>query len=379
VSVKGDTEGCLLLTNCHAIMGGGEISLLRHLDYSVVPRDRIIVALLNDGPLRHEIEKRCTRCVVVGRSDRDGEFPGYGEIAQIGLRIRRICQTNNVKWIMSYTAPDLLACSYINVVSRIKVFWRSQGEQTIFAPRRHINAFQRLLVLASRCSVNRVFCTTQRDAIALGSWGVPEGKISTIYLGIEDEWFRPKATVVKTDSRVRAAISGRLVPWKGHRTFIHALAKVAEQGVSIEGWIIGDGDPAYRNELEELAGRLIPGRVKFWGHISNVRNVLQECDVLLHCSSREPFGLSIVEAMALELPVIAADVEGPREIITNGIDGLLVPPNDVDAYAAHLLRLSLDDDHRNSIAKKAHMTANERFRAIINIKQMERQMIASCQ
>jgi glycosyltransferase involved in cell wall biosynthesis len=154
---------------------------------------------------------------------------------------------------------------------------------------------------------------------------------------------------------------------------------VAEQGVSIEGWIIGDGDPAYRNELEELAGRLIPGRVKFWGHISNVRNVLQECDVLLHCSSREPFGLSIVEAMALELPVIAADVEGPREIITNGIDGLLVPPNDVDAYAAHLLRLSLDDDHRNSIAKKAHMTANERFRAIINIKQMERQMIASCQ
>lgn len=93
------------------------------------------------------------------------------------------------------------------------------------------------------------------------------------------------------------------------------------------------GEEAYESELHALVTELgLDNAVTFTGFVDDVPVELARMDVLVHGSRvAEPFGQVIVEGMAAGLPVIATDAGGPREIITDGVDGLLVAPDSVDA------------------------------------------------
>ena len=87
------------------------------------------------------------------------------------------------------------------------------------------------------------------------------------------------------------------------------------------------------------------------------------CDLFVLPSLWEGFGIALVEAMALGVPVLACRAGGVPEIVTDGQTGLLVPPGDVDALAAGLWRLLSDDALRGSLAAKAAPDAAARFEA----------------
>jgi glycosyltransferase involved in cell wall biosynthesis len=170
-------------------------------------------------------------------------------------------------------------------------------------------------------------------------------------------------------------MSGRLVPWKGHVTFLQAVSKVLEAGKQLDAVIVGGGPDDYRRTLEELACRLgIKDRVSFLGHRADVRKLLCECDVAVHCSEREPFGLVVIEAMACGLPVIASDVEGPREILQDGVTGFLVPPGNADGYARVLGRLLADPALRAAVGRAAKEAAARRFCSETNVQLLEESM-----
>jgi glycosyltransferase involved in cell wall biosynthesis len=78
------------------------------------------------------------------------------------------------------------------------------------------------------------------------------------------------------------------------------------------------------------------------GYQSNPELWMQAMDVMVHAASQEPFGLVVLEAMSLRKPIVAGDSGGPREIITDGVDGILFPPGDAGALARAILAY-LDD------------------------------------
>jgi glycosyltransferase involved in cell wall biosynthesis len=80
---------------------------------------------------------------------------------------------------------------------------------------------------------------------------------------------------------------------------------------------------------------------------------MQAMDVFVHTSSGEPFGMVVIEAMALGKPVIAAAEGGPTEVITPGVDGLLSPYGDSRALAGAILRLLGDDELRHTVGRAA--------------------------
>lgn len=134
-------------------------------------------------------------------------------------------------------------------------------------------------------------------------------------------------------------IVGRLQAWKGQDVFLRAAALLAERrddvrfvvvGGAVLGW---EGDEQAR--LERLAGELgVAGRVLFTGHVEDPYPWLDALDVVVNASTTpEPFGLVVLEAMTLGTPVVATMGGGPSEIITDGVDGLLVPPADPQALA----------------------------------------------
>ena len=113
--------------------------------------------------------------------------------------------------------------------------------------------------------------------------------------------------------------------------------------------IVGEG--SRREALEAQARDLrIAHRVVFTGRRDDVPAVTAALDVAVLPSYREAQGLSILEAMALSRPVVASNVGGIPEMITDGVNGLLVPPHDADALAAAIVRLLTDhpfaDMHR---------------------------------
>src|SRR2546426_2129703 len=87
---------------------------------------------------------------------------------------------------------------------------------------------------------------------------------------------------------------------------------------------------------------------------------MQAADVIVQASDNEPFGMVIIEAMALGKPVIATASAGPREIITDEVDGLLVPFANPNSMAAALMRCLTDEEFREKIARGAR-TASRRF------------------
>ena len=99
----------------------------------------------------------------------------------------------------------------------------------------------------------------------------------------------------------------------------------------------------------------------FTGRRDDVPAVTAALDVAVLPSYREAQGLSILEAMALSRPVVASNVGGIPEMITDGETGLLVPPHDADALATALIRLLRDHPYADTLGRAGHDLVHDRF------------------
>ena len=166
-------------------------------------------------------------------------------------------------------------------------------------------------------------------------------KISVVYNGLNHETFLPKqpaAAIRKRfgiDENVALIASvTRLHPEKG-TDLLPLIAQRMERGAFL---VIGDGPQ--RGELEAQVRRLnLQNRFFFTGWQDDVAGLLAASDFYLLPSREESFPQVILEAMAMGLAVVAADVGGVRELVEDGITGALVPPQDVEGFSTALTRL----------------------------------------
>lgn len=126
-----------------------------------------------------------------------------------------------------------------------------------------------------------------------------------------------------------------LQPRKDHATFLAAAGRVRDQRPDAFFLIVGKGSPEYTAEVEarlrslRLADR---ARVMGWWE-GEIHDLIAGLDVLVISSIQESFGLTAVEALAVETPVVSTHCGGPSEVIREGIDGRLVPVGDAAAMA----------------------------------------------
>ena len=165
----------------------------------------------------------------------------------------------------------------------------------------------------------------------------------------------------RDDGVVRVGVVGRLAPWKGQHVLLQALARLPV-GTPVEAVVVGAplfGETAYEAELHRFVEQHgLADRVRFAGFVTDVWPHLLDLDVLVHCSVvPEPFGQVVVEGMAAGCAVVAAAAGGPLEVVTDGVDGLLVPPGDVDGLAAALRLLVADGELRERLGRAARERA----------------------
>jgi glycosyltransferase involved in cell wall biosynthesis len=156
-------------------------------------------------------------------------------------------------------------------------------------------------------------------------------------------------------------IVGRLQWWKGFHVLIDAMPRILKSHPNAHCVLVGGEhamEPEYPNLLRERIASLgLSGRVSMVGLQNNPARWMAAMDVVVHASDREPFGMVVIEAMALGKPVVASDSAGPTEIITAGVNGLLTRFGDANALAAAVLRYLDDPNFARQVGEAARQRA----------------------
>jgi glycosyltransferase involved in cell wall biosynthesis len=161
------------------------------------------------------------------------------------------------------------------------------------------------------------------------------------------------------DERLVIGAAGRLDPVKDFPTLIRAVARLRRDHPTAQLVIIGDGQE--RAALERFAADAAPDGVVFSGYRSDVRTLLPAMDLFANSSTHEGVSLTILEAMAAALPVIATRVGGTPEVVVGNETGLLVDAQNPDQLASALNTLALDPRRRRRMGEAGRLRMTARF------------------
>ena len=202
-----------------------------------------------------------------------------------------------------------------------------------------------------------------------------------VYDAVDEAWLRPQRSAADIRHELGVpldapcvGIAGNIQEWKGQGILIEALGQLgAAAGVHcvIAGGVHRAGE-AYAAELRARAAGLgLSDRVHFAGFRSDIPDVMNAWDIVVHASVRpEPFGRVILEGMLLGKPVVATAAGGVPELIEDGRTGWLVPPGDVAALTGCLRRLLAAPEEGRAVGARAQAWAREQFSLARQVAEM---------
>lgn len=168
------------------------------------------------------------------------------------------------------------------------------------------------------------------------------------------------------------AVVGSLQKRKAQDDAIRAIKIAKEKIPNIKLLVIGKGDKSFTQYLKKLAHELdLHETVIFTDHRDDIPNILSKCKVLLMPSWAEPFGLVVIEAMALGVPVIGTNSGGVREIIQNGITGYLVAPQSPGEIAQKIIHLYFEQDTARWMGSNSIKIVKEKFSVRNYVRKIE--------
>lgn len=355
----------ILFLHHAGIIGGAELhlrSLAQHF------RERGKVILFADGPLRSALEK-CDVPVRVFSSDwaasgvRGGEpiFSARNITEVLRLAWQVALASSSVDLVIANSPRALFVASLARLVRPRPLVWILHDllDQTHFHPRA-----LRLIVRVANQSATRVLADSNAIANAFIGAGGRANVVRVVYCGVPAF----PLTEHKRDLGRTLGVFGRISPWKGQDVVLRALAHLPEASAIFVG---AEEDAEYARSLRELTRELgLENRVQFFGFRSDVTELMQTVDCIVHASTApEPFGLVIVEGMLARRPVIATRAGGAAEIIEDGISGLLVRPGEVEELRAALERIFANPTEAGRLAQNGY----DRARALFSEERMLRE------
>ena len=200
--------------------------------------------------------------------------------------------------------------------------------------------------------------------------------VKVVYNAIEELEDIDNQDVSLKDENIIIGMAGRINRWKGQKLFIDMAEKVLKEESQVKFLIAGnvyDGDEFLLDELKKyISDKNLNDKVILLGQVDNMKEFYKGLDIFVLPSIQpEPFGLVVIEAMSMGLPVVATNHGGPTEIIENGIDGFLVDYRDSEDMSKVVLELIRDKNKRIDIGLKAKKKEKSSFSIDSYVKNIE--------
>ena len=209
-----------------------------------------------------------------------------------------------------------------------------------------------------------VVANSRNSGELLKDLGVRDDRVHVIPLGVDPERFTPRPR--EEDNELRLLSVGRLQRRKGHAHALRAVAKLSKRFPRLRYWIAGTGgeEESLRSLCTELG---LDHVVQFLGYVpdEDLPDLYRSCDLFILANRRmsnddmEGFGIVFLEAAASGLPVIGGITGGVPDAVNEGVNGMLVDTEDIDAIAASLASLLEDSLLRQSMSREGRRWAEE--------------------
>lgn len=355
-------------------LGGGELRLLDHVRATTFASANTTVLLAQPGTLEQELNALGARTKVIrwkgGSTYAMRQVHWYGAWLRCLLALRRL----KPALVVCNTFFDLRTTGEVAASLRLPLVWRARADTFPNTQSWPPGREQRLVAFLNR-RVHGIAATTRYEAEMMIRAGVHPAKVRVIHNGVDLRAYGDR----KAGMRLRGergiapdqfviAFVARMVPQKGHDTFFEALALLKRRGISFRALVAGDttlleeGADDYRRALRDQVERLgLLDSVDFLGFRKDIPAVMGASDVFAMASLVEPFGNTVIEAMASGRPVVCSDLPGPRESVVDGETGLFFPPGDSEAMADHLASLYADPARRETMGERGAARAREVF------------------
>jgi glycosyltransferase involved in cell wall biosynthesis len=335
-------------------LGGAEEVFLRLVEDQRARGHRVLVVTKRDTPLRPLLEKSGVECHA---------WLTRGKIDPRTLaKLCRIVRHEHVDIIHTH----LTTASWLGSLT---------GKLTRTPVLAHVHAadsktwFQR---------ADYLIAVSQGVKRHLMGQGIAAKRIPVVYYGLDiAKYPEPlsaqecKAKLGIPPSALTVGVTASLQERKGHRYLLEALKQVEGEMGPI--WAIFAGEGPEQANLEALTCELgMTERVKILGFRKNVREVVSAFDVFCLPSRKEGLSIAVMEAMALQRPVVATDIAGMDEIVHNEKTGLLVPPFETAPLAAALLRLFKDENLRKQLGENGRLMVEQDFDQKVCLGTLER-------
>jgi glycogen(starch) synthase len=277
---------------------------------------------------------------------------------RVSAEVRRIVLERRIDIIYAAMAFSWIAATPIARQFGVPIVWRAGGTEGGMLERLALRLWARVnppdLLVCCGEDVRRVFA----PLIPAPAVVVPNG--------VDIERFQPRsgapAWYRPPGAKVVIGFGARLAPQKRPEDVIRAAAMLAPTHPEAAFVIAGEG--SRRPEYEALAQSLGVGdAVRFVGYVPDMRSFYESVDIVVLPSRSEGCPNVVLESMAMRRALVVSDSPGSREVVTNGVTGLVFPIGDVDALAAGLRSLLDDPALRAALARRGYEKAVHSFDA----------------
>jgi len=376
----------ILFVDHAGVLGGAELYLL---DIARQYRSHSSVLLFEDGPFYDRLRAEAIPAHIIpasaslqsirkqgGLRDALRALPSLARLVHKTARLAR-----NYDVVFANSQKALLVGALAAQWTGHPIVWNLHDMLTAD----HFSTLnRRVAVTVANQMVDHLIANSEATLNAFHEAGGTLQDTGVVYNGINPTPFQRVSNAKVRDLRERLSLSdapivgvfSRLASWKGQDVLLNALAQVPDVQALIVGGALFGNDAAYESQLRTLTQELhLEERVHFLGFRDDIPELMNLTDIVLHTSTApEPFGRVIVEGMLAGKPVIASNAGGAREIIDDGVTGLLVPPDSPSCLAEALSTLLSSPTLTNRLARAGQQMAQTQFSRSAMLDAMQTQL-----
>ncbi len=257
------------------------------------------------------------------------------------------------RWI---TFPNIKYVSHCHVNY---IQYKNFDFNILFYKSRLTDFYERNLILNLYGKCNNQFIAISHDMEIYLKKNIPNHiqNITFLHNAINYKRFKRKESFTKsiTDfSNIKLINIGRFVDVKNQKFLIDVVKILNSKGYNVRLELIGEGPN--KNKIEnQIKEEGLTDKVYCPGNVNNVEVSLNNADIYVHSATYEPFGLVLIEAMAMGLPVVCLDGKGNRDVIENGKNGFILSGHNVNAYVSRIIDLIEDKELYKNISSYSQM------------------------